>query len=68
VVTCRNSGAAGALPAEVRVKAGSSTNRPARPALAKTTRHLRALMVGHLREEKSPDTLFAAARLCWPAA
>jgi putative glycosyltransferase (TIGR04348 family) len=29
----------------------------------KTPRHLRALMVGHLREEKSPATLFAAARL-----
>lgn len=29
----------------------------------KTRRHLRAVMVGHLREEKSPETLFAAARL-----
>jgi putative glycosyltransferase (TIGR04348 family) len=28
---------------------------------AKTTRHLRALMVGHLREEKSPQTFFAVA-------
>ncbi len=35
----------------------------ARRCLQKTTRHLRALMVGHLREEKSPATLFAAARL-----
>ncbi len=34
-----------------------------RRTLAKTTRHLRAVMVGHLREEKSPDTLWAAARL-----
>jgi putative glycosyltransferase (TIGR04348 family) len=34
-----------------------------RKTLAKTTRHFRALMVGHLREEKSPKTLFAAARL-----
>jgi putative glycosyltransferase (TIGR04348 family) len=30
---------------------------------AKTARHLRALMVGHLREEKSPQTYFEAARL-----
>jgi putative glycosyltransferase (TIGR04348 family) len=30
---------------------------------AKTGRHLRALMVGHLRPEKSPETLLAAARL-----
>jgi putative glycosyltransferase (TIGR04348 family) len=35
----------------------------ARKALAKPTRILRAVMVGHLREEKSPETLFAAARL-----
>jgi putative glycosyltransferase (TIGR04348 family) len=34
-----------------------------RAALPKTTRHLRALMVGHLREEKDPRTLFAAMRL-----
>ncbi|MBK7061617.1 MAG: TIGR04348 family glycosyltransferase [Rubrivivax sp.] len=35
---------------------------PPRQTLAKTGRHLRALMVGHLRHEKSPETLFAAAR------
>ena len=35
----------------------------ARRAQEKTRRHLRAVMVGHLREEKSPQTLFAAARL-----
>jgi putative glycosyltransferase (TIGR04348 family) len=35
----------------------------ARRALPKTDRHLRALMVGHLREEKSPRTYFEAARL-----
>jgi putative glycosyltransferase (TIGR04348 family) len=35
----------------------------ARRPLAKTSRHLRALMVGHLRDEKDPATLFAAARL-----
>lgn len=33
-----------------------------RQTLAKTSRHLRALMVGHLREEKSPRTYFEAAR------
>jgi glycosyltransferase involved in cell wall biosynthesis len=32
----------------------------------KTTLHLRALMVGHLRAEKSPETLFDAARLLAP--
>lgn len=35
----------------------------ARVPLAKTGRHLRALMVGHLRDEKSPQTYFEAARL-----
>jgi putative glycosyltransferase (TIGR04348 family) len=53
-----------ALPADVRGKARvifqSTTTRQ---TLAKTPRQLRALMVGHLREEKSPQTLFAAARL-----
>jgi putative glycosyltransferase (TIGR04348 family) len=34
-----------------------------RRILPKTGRHLRALMVGHLRDEKSPDTYFDAARL-----
>jgi putative glycosyltransferase (TIGR04348 family) len=37
-----------------------STGR--RRPLPKTDRHLRVLMVGHLREEKSPQTLFEAAR------
>lgn len=53
-----------ALPAAVRAKARviyQSTG--ARQALDKPRRHLRALMVGHLREEKSPETLYAAARL-----
>ncbi len=53
-----------ALPAELRPKARvifqSTTSRQALP---KTRRRLRALMVGHLRDEKSPQTLFAAARL-----
>ncbi|MDD3934958.1 selenoneine biosynthesis selenosugar synthase SenB [Rhodoferax sp.] len=35
----------------------------ARQSLAKSARLLRAVMVGHLRQEKSPQTLFAAARL-----
>jgi putative glycosyltransferase (TIGR04348 family) len=52
-----------ALPADLhektRVIFQSTTTRR---QLLKPTRHLRALMVGHLREEKSPDTLFAAAR------
>ncbi|MFY9137008.1 selenoneine biosynthesis selenosugar synthase SenB [Zwartia sp.] len=34
-----------------------------RQTLPKTTRHLRALMVGHLRAEKSPQTFFKAAKL-----
>ena len=34
-----------------------------RQALPKTTRHMRVVMVGHLREEKDPLTLMAAARL-----
>lgn len=34
-----------------------------RKPLHKSPQRLRALMVGHLREEKSPETLFAAARL-----
>jgi putative glycosyltransferase (TIGR04348 family) len=34
-----------------------------RRALPKTSRHLRVVMVGHLREEKDPLTLMAAARL-----
>jgi putative glycosyltransferase (TIGR04348 family) len=34
-----------------------------RKPLPKTGRHLRALMVGHLREEKSPQAYFEAARL-----
>ncbi len=52
-----------ALPAEVRGKARviyQSTT--ARQTLEKSDRQLRALMVGHLREEKSPETLFAVAR------
>lgn len=53
-----------ALPAEYRGKArvifqSASFRQP----LPKADRLLRAVMVGHLRSEKSPETLFAAARL-----
>lgn len=38
----------------------SSTRRA---TLSKTTQHLNAVMVGHLREEKAPETFMQAARL-----
>ena len=51
------------LPAAVRDKGRVCLqSTPARRPLAKTGRHLRALMVGHLRDEKSPQTYFEAAR------
>lgn len=53
-----------ALPAEVRARTRvilQSTT--ARKYLPKTGTRLRAVMVGHLREEKSPATLFATAHL-----
>jgi putative glycosyltransferase (TIGR04348 family) len=37
-----------------------------RRTLLKTTKHLRAVVVGHLRDEKSPQTVFEAARLIAP--
>ncbi len=46
-----------------RVVFQSSTQRR---TLEKTTRYLRAVVVGHLREEKSPQTIFEAARLLSP--
>lgn len=53
-----------ALPADLRHKARvifqSTTSRQ---TLAKPQKRLRAVMVGHLRDEKSPKTLFEAARL-----
>jgi putative glycosyltransferase (TIGR04348 family) len=49
-----------ALRAKCRVVFQSS---PRRQTLPKTTAHLRAVMVGHLRDEKWPQTLFEAARL-----
>ena len=52
------------LPAPMRAKALSIVqSAPRRRTPAKTDRHLRAVMVGHLRAEKDPQTLFAAARL-----
>jgi len=54
----------GELPEPLRAKASvllqSSTPRV---TLSKTARCLRVVMVGHLREEKSPRTLFEAAAL-----
>lgn len=51
------------LPAQHRAKAvvcfQSTTTRV---PLAKTAQHLRCVMVGHLREEKAPQTYFEAAR------
>jgi putative glycosyltransferase (TIGR04348 family) len=53
-----------ALPPEARAKARVIfQSAGARAPLSKSPRHLRAIMVGHLREEKSPETLFAAARV-----
>ena len=53
-----------ALPAALRDKAHVIyQSAGARQPMAKPTRHLRAVMVGHLREEKSPETLMDAARL-----
>ncbi|HBH36754.1 MAG TPA: TIGR04348 family glycosyltransferase [Curvibacter sp.] len=53
-----------ALPAEHRAKTRVifQSTTPRR-TLDKTGKHLRAVMVGHLREEKGPQTLWAAARL-----
>ena len=53
-----------ALPEELRQKVRViCPSAPARRILRKSGRLLRAVMVGHLREEKSPDTLFAAMPL-----
>ncbi len=57
-------GAPADVPAEHRTKCVVCFQSTAsRRALPKTTRHLRALMVGHLRDEKDPRTAFAAMRL-----
>ena len=53
-----------ALPEAVRGKSVVCfQSAPSRQPLLKTARHVRALMVGHLREEKSPQTFFTVARL-----
>jgi len=52
------------LPPAVREKAAVIyQSGRSRKALVKTGRHLRAVMVGHLRDVKCPHTLFEAARL-----
>jgi putative glycosyltransferase (TIGR04348 family) len=52
-----------ALPPQHRAKAHVCLqSSPVWQARTKTQRHLRVLMVGHLREEKSPRTYFEAAR------
>ena len=51
------------LPAEFHSKCQVIfQSTPRRQSVQKTTQKLRALMVGHLRSEKSPETYFAAAR------
>ncbi len=52
------------LPAQHRTKAiACFQSTTARAPLAKTTQHLRCVMVGHLRDEKDPRTYFGAALL-----
>jgi putative glycosyltransferase (TIGR04348 family) len=52
-----------ALPASLRARARVclQSSPPRRARGAKTPRHLRAVVVGHLRAEKDPATVFAAA-------
>jgi len=51
------------LPMQHRAKAiVCFQSTTARRPLVKTSRHLRCVMVGHLREEKAPQTYFEAAR------
>lgn len=52
-----------ALRAKCRVVLQSSTRRQ---TVAKTVAHLRVVVVGHLRDEKWPQTIFEAARLLAP--
>jgi putative glycosyltransferase (TIGR04348 family) len=53
----------GQLPEALRAKAQVVLQScPARMPLPRTGRHLRALMVGHLRDEKDPRTYWRAAR------
>ncbi len=56
-----------ALPVALRDKARVVLQScSARQPVAKTDAHLRALIVGHLRDEKDPRTLLAAARRLQP--
>ncbi|OIP18104.1 MAG: glycosyl transferase family 1 [Comamonadaceae bacterium CG2_30_59_20] len=56
-----------ALPAALQPRAQVIfQSTAARKRLTKSARFLKAVMVGHLRDEKSPQTLFAAARLLTP--
>lgn len=51
------------LPAQHRAKAiACFQSTTARLPLVKTAQHLRCVMVGHLREEKAPQTYFEAVR------
>jgi putative glycosyltransferase (TIGR04348 family) len=60
-------GAPADVPAKHRAKCVVCFQSTAqRRTLPKTARHLRALMVGHLRAEKDPATYFAAARWLAP--
>ena len=53
-----------ALPEHLRPKTRVIfQSAPAGPALPKPSQHLQAVMVGHLRQVKSPQTLWQAARL-----
>jgi putative glycosyltransferase (TIGR04348 family) len=53
-----------ALPAGLRGKACVIyQSAPVRAVVPKPTRHLRVAVVGHLRDVKSPETVFEAARL-----
>jgi putative glycosyltransferase (TIGR04348 family) len=66
LVTLQDRGPA-ALPAAARARAVVVLqSTPAWQTLDKPSARLRVVMVGHLRDEKSPQTLFAAARLIAP--
>ncbi len=57
-----NTHGVGRLPTALRARAQVVLQScPARQAVPKPARHLRALMVGHLREEKDPGTYLRAA-------
>ena len=62
---CGPDGLPAALRGKARVIYQSTT---ARAAMPKTARHLRVVVVGHLRDEKAPRTVFELARLLRPHA